>query len=175
MDPRAGSGRPRGRVVGRPGGHRGRRSTGVLENASDETVEGEGWHERADGSVFWGTLRLSPLSEDRGSRPSAGTPRKERSSPTVSYTTSRPLQVTARIHAVNGVVLRRLGGCDRQFGGRASLCCRREDFTVDSAVRVRAGFWSSSACRAESPCSAECSEQVVEKLPERAVHRARAL
>jgi PAS domain S-box-containing protein len=35
-----------------------------LDGAKDETVEVERWHERADGSVFWGTLNLSPLWND---------------------------------------------------------------------------------------------------------------
>jgi hypothetical protein len=38
---------------------------GFLEDTGDETVECEGWHERADRSIFWGTLTLSPLSGDR--------------------------------------------------------------------------------------------------------------
>jgi len=33
----------------------------VLSAARTGTAEVEGWHERADGSVFWGTLTLSPL------------------------------------------------------------------------------------------------------------------
>ncbi len=38
---------------------------GFLDDAREGTVEVEGWHERADGSVFWGTLTLSPVSGDR--------------------------------------------------------------------------------------------------------------
>ncbi|MEF8901680.1 MAG: hypothetical protein V5A25_10710 [Halovenus sp.] len=30
-------------------------------DAREESVEVEHWHERADGSVFWGTLAISPL------------------------------------------------------------------------------------------------------------------
>jgi len=37
---------------------------GFLGDADGRTVEVEHWHERADGSVFWGTLTLSPLSGD---------------------------------------------------------------------------------------------------------------
>jgi len=37
----------------------------VLEDAREGLVEVDHWHERADGSVFWGTLSLSPLSGDR--------------------------------------------------------------------------------------------------------------
>ncbi len=33
----------------------------TFTDASGRTVEIEGWHERADGSVFWATLTLSPL------------------------------------------------------------------------------------------------------------------
>ena len=36
----------------------------ILPEAKTGTVEREGWHERSDGSVFWGTLTLSPLRED---------------------------------------------------------------------------------------------------------------
>lgn len=35
----------------------------ILPEAKTGTVEREGWHERSDGSVFWGTLTLSPLRE----------------------------------------------------------------------------------------------------------------
>lgn len=35
----------------------------VLADARDETSEIEGWQERADGSVFWGSLTLSPLAD----------------------------------------------------------------------------------------------------------------
>ena len=35
----------------------------VLADARDGTVEMEGWQERADGSVFWGSLTLSPLAD----------------------------------------------------------------------------------------------------------------
>ena len=38
----------------------------ILPEAKTETVEREGWHERSDGSVFWGTLTLSPLRESEG-------------------------------------------------------------------------------------------------------------
>jgi len=40
----------------------------ILPEAKTGTVEREGWHERSDGSVFWGTLTLSPLrkSEEYG-------------------------------------------------------------------------------------------------------------
>jgi PAS domain S-box-containing protein len=34
-----------------------------LENATTATREVEHWHERADGSVFWGSMTLSPLSD----------------------------------------------------------------------------------------------------------------
>jgi PAS domain S-box-containing protein len=34
-----------------------------LEEAKTDTREVEHWHERADGSVFWGALTLSPLSD----------------------------------------------------------------------------------------------------------------
>jgi PAS domain S-box-containing protein len=38
----------------------------VLDDARESgVVEVEHWHERADGSVFWGTLSLSPLSDDQ--------------------------------------------------------------------------------------------------------------
>ncbi|WP_275882239.1 PAS domain-containing sensor histidine kinase [Halorhabdus sp. BNX81] len=37
---------------------------GFLDDATEGTVEVEHWHERADESVFWGTLTLSPLSGD---------------------------------------------------------------------------------------------------------------
>jgi PAS domain S-box len=33
----------------------------ILPETRTGTVEREGWHERSDGSVFWGTLTLSPL------------------------------------------------------------------------------------------------------------------
>jgi PAS domain S-box-containing protein len=36
----------------------------VLGEARKQTVSVEGWHKRADGSVFWGTLTLSPLGTD---------------------------------------------------------------------------------------------------------------
>ncbi len=36
--------------------------TGVPRDPDEETVEVECWHEQADGSVFWGTLTISPLS-----------------------------------------------------------------------------------------------------------------
>jgi PAS domain S-box-containing protein len=35
----------------------------VLADARDGAVDHEGWHERADGSVFWGSLTLSPLQD----------------------------------------------------------------------------------------------------------------
>ncbi|ERH10015.1 MAG: PAS sensor histidine kinase [halophilic archaeon J07HX64] len=35
----------------------------ILPEAGSGTVERKGWHERSDGSVFWGTLTLSPLRE----------------------------------------------------------------------------------------------------------------
>jgi len=37
----------------------------TFADASDRTVEIEGWHERADGSVFWATLTLSPLGDEQ--------------------------------------------------------------------------------------------------------------
>jgi PAS domain S-box-containing protein len=36
----------------------------VLAGAREGTVTTDHWHERADGSVFWGTLTLDPLRED---------------------------------------------------------------------------------------------------------------
>lgn len=36
----------------------------LLAGATDEPVDTEGWHERADGSVFWASLTLSPLQSD---------------------------------------------------------------------------------------------------------------
>ena len=39
--------------------------TAALEEAGTGVIEVEGWHERADGSVFWGSLSVSPLSEGR--------------------------------------------------------------------------------------------------------------
>jgi PAS domain S-box-containing protein len=38
----------------------------VLESARTGAVTHEEWHERADGSVFWGTLTLSPLDDRDG-------------------------------------------------------------------------------------------------------------
>ncbi len=37
----------------------------ALDDPSAESVEVERWHRRDDGSTFWGTLTLSPLSTDR--------------------------------------------------------------------------------------------------------------
>jgi len=37
----------------------------AVEDVSDRTVETEGWHERADGSVFWALLTLSPLGDEQ--------------------------------------------------------------------------------------------------------------
>jgi PAS domain S-box-containing protein len=37
----------------------------LLAEAKDGPVETDGWHERADGSVFWATCTLSPLSNGR--------------------------------------------------------------------------------------------------------------
>jgi PAS domain S-box-containing protein len=35
----------------------------LLEEAAHDSVESETWHERADGSVFWATVTLSPLGD----------------------------------------------------------------------------------------------------------------
>ncbi len=40
-------------------------SDGFLVDAKEETVEVEHWHQQADGSVFWGTLTLSPLENEQ--------------------------------------------------------------------------------------------------------------
>jgi len=37
----------------------------TFADASERPVEIEGWHERADGSVFWATLTLSPLGDEQ--------------------------------------------------------------------------------------------------------------
>lgn len=37
----------------------------LLAEAKDSTVETEHWHQRADGTVFWATLTLSPLGNDQ--------------------------------------------------------------------------------------------------------------
>ncbi len=37
----------------------------ILTEAQTETIEEERWHERSDGSVFWGSLTISPLRSDQ--------------------------------------------------------------------------------------------------------------
>lgn len=38
----------------------------ILREAAVDTIEDEQWHQRADGSVFWATMTISPLEEAAG-------------------------------------------------------------------------------------------------------------
>ena len=40
------------------------RLLGLLADAKDGAIEAEGWHERADRSVFWATFTLAPMAND---------------------------------------------------------------------------------------------------------------